>query len=540
MKKNCHVETRERVYNLVGKILYMPPKDKTIVRLFDDISDLICQVADKAEFLRNVYPNEQYRNHCSAIVSNMLTVVEELNTNFALYEKLKKLLDSNVLDETDSLVAKSFIRDFESSGINLSGDFKKLYINYQKKIESSGNELCNMSQICIKPHRLIHKRKKYPIKMVEDNLYSKNPNIREKAYNMLYHVDMNNYHTENLKKLLKYRSKLANVTNYTNYFNRTLEHSILKTRESVHQFLSTINENLKPNLKKLFENMSHNCNIDKIKVSDIMYINYKLSNKYMNHKSNKSFQNCINSLHDLYNKLFGISFNLIKDSENYPDIYYLQINDANSYLGTIYLDLFSRPGKIYQDCHFTIRGGRKINEYLYQSPIVALCLNVNPNHANPLNVDFDFLQQKNLFHEFGHAIHSILGRTKYQQVTGTRCSTDFAEIPSTFMENYVEYPQNNQPSVDEKNFKLFIWPIRFPHIYQYGSKYFSYILAKSIACIIKQSTSMDINSREFGQHFRDKFLIYGGERDPVILIEDLINKPLTVEMLSDALLQDFV
>ena len=144
------------------------------------------------------------------------------------------------------------------------------------------------------------------------------------------------------------------------------------------------------------------------------------------------------------------------------------ITESGERIATIYCDLFARPGKSPNPAHYTLVCSREIsnaeiqenieqNEPLndgvstattlnhitgdmstHQTPVIALVCDFPPpsphSHAEPTLLSMHNVTT--LFHEMGHAVHSILGRTSMQGLAGTRCATDFAELPSVLMEYF--------------------------------------------------------------------------------------------------------
>ncbi|EWC46832.1 hypothetical protein DRE_03844 [Drechslerella stenobrocha 248] len=167
----------------------------------------------------------------------------------------------------------------------------------------------------------------------------------------------------------------------------------------------------------------------------------------------------------LFSHLYGVRFAPAATAPGevwHDDVRRLDVlSDTDGHIAVVYCDLFQRAGKNPNPAHFTVRCSREIlpadiphdndgmatapsaSGALYQLPTIALICDFSSSPSTtgtntpPL---LAFHEVTTLFHEMGHAIHSILGRTAYHEVAGTRCATDFAELPSILMEHFAHSP----------------------------------------------------------------------------------------------------
>ncbi|KXZ54341.1 hypothetical protein GPECTOR_5g423 [Gonium pectorale] len=129
-------------------------------------------------------------------------------------------------------------------------------------------------------------------------------------------------------------------------------------------------------------------------------------------------------------------------------------------LGTIYLDLGDRPGKYPSAVTFPITCGRQLPgpppspaspaaapepgpapDGYRQLPVLALLACASGRCPATGQPALSWRELRVLLHELGHCVHSLLSRTKYQHLWGTRCAQDLVEVPSHLFEYFAADPR---------------------------------------------------------------------------------------------------
>lgn len=489
---------------------------RAVARDLDRLSDLLCRVIDVSDFMRTLHNDKAIVDACTRSYNLAYKFMNLMNTAAGLKNKLREALAMPEVVSTwsaeEKSVAKMLMSDFVKSAIDMGGVKQRKFIDLHSEIAEAGpkfvtqmepaetalvfkkSELHGLDPTVIKRLSTFTGKAKIPLFSPESYLALQcvhDPNVRRKLYLGLRQSSRKQI--GRLERMLQKRAELAEVCGYPNYATMNLQDKMAKSPDAVRNFLISLGTSNQPNLFSELETLAslkrQLCEGEgALAVWDHAYF----LNKHLHSTSSPASRSIdgvssyfsvgtvIQGLSSIFDRLYGLRFVPVPVSSGetwHEDVRRLNVvSETDGLVGVIYCDLFSRPGKMQNPTHFTLRCSREIardeieecealgqhpndglptaigpsritgHQALYQLPVIALICDFDlppssgtrPSQTPPACLNINELIT--LFHETGHAVHSLLARTSLQTISGTRCATDFSELPSIIMESFATDP----------------------------------------------------------------------------------------------------
>ncbi len=252
-----------------------------------------------------------------------------------------------------------------------------------------------------------------------------------------------------LEKILPLRDDIAKKLGYKNWADYSTEVKMVKNAQTAIDFVEKLTTGLQPKfdaeLAEVRQLKAHETGhaFVKINIWDWRYFSNQLKKQKYNVDAEQlrvyfPFQNVLDGMFRIYQRIFGLKFTRLDPPYKWIDdlqLYAVADAQTGEPLGLFYLDMFPRTGKYNHFAQFDIIPGKRLDDGNYQRPTAALICNFpspTPDHPSLMSHD----DVETIFHEFGHAMHSIMTRAKYARFSGTSVPRDFVEAPSQMLENW--------------------------------------------------------------------------------------------------------
>ncbi|KAK8127777.1 peptidase family M3 [Apiospora sp. TS-2023a] len=300
--------------------------------------------------------------------------------------------------------------------------------------------------------------------------FAKNPETRRTVF-----IANENKVNDNLplfKETIVLRDEAARMLGYPNHAALRIEDKMAKTTDTVNTFLSDLRQRLTAGgekerkhlleLKKKDEESRGLKPDGKYYLWDHRYYDRMMIEQEYSIDETKiaeyfPLQNTVKGMLKTFEELFGLAFVELSKEERakisptgkaedivwHEDVIVYSVwnddSEGNGFVGYLYLDLHPRQGKYGHAANFNLQPGFVQTNGSRHYPATALVCNFSkPTPTKPSLLKHD--EVTTLFHELGHGIHDLAGRTKYARFHGTSTVRDFVEAPSQMLENWCWTP----------------------------------------------------------------------------------------------------
>lgn len=378
---------------------------------------------------------------------------DNINFNKPLYDRVATLYhgDQSQLTREQQMSLKKVYEGFVRNGVGLDSTqqnrLKEINSELAQKSLKLGNNILAESNAF---------KSRFGISVSEYPEAMTNTEDREKrremlmAYTLRGHNGNENDNTQLIKDIMTLRIEQARIMGYDTPAAYYLENKMAHDPQTVDTFLSDIMKVAVAKAKEEVQDMQQLMDEDvaagrlpagaKIEPWDWWYYAEKVrKQKYdLDESQVKPYfrlENVEKGIFLAAKKLYGVNMEPLEGMPSYnKEVKTFKVTDEDgSLLGILTTDWLPRDSK---------RGGAWMNNVRDQY-VDAQGQEVRPIICNVGNLaeycSIDDVQT--MFHEFGHALHGLLTKCHYSNVSGTSVARDFVELFSQFNENWAFQPE---------------------------------------------------------------------------------------------------
>ncbi len=425
------------------------------------------------EVLELLSPDEAVRDAAHNVVIKLRNFqIDQIVSNKKLYHVFKAYVESNAKHELLNAEQRYFLtetmKDFKRAGLNLPDEKLKQVKKLQKELTTlelafSRNIAQDNRTITVRRIALAGLEDDFidNLKCTDEGLYILGVDYPtyfnvmehcavEDTRRQLYREFNNRAYPVNediLKQIIAKRDELAGLLGFSSYAQLDIDSQMAKTPERSRQFITDLINKSENKVKEEMEQLTATLPASvelmadrKIKPWDFAYLEamYKKEQFDLDERIIAEYfpmEKTIAELLDIYRQFLGVDFQeVLTTGLWHDDVKVIKVlsKDQNKLLGILFLDLYPRPNKYsHAACRTIVPAVYENGNYI---PAVSIVMANFPKSTLTKPSLLTREDVSTFFHEFGHALHVLLGRTMLSSFAGMNTKNDFVELPSQMFE----------------------------------------------------------------------------------------------------------
>ena len=466
-------EAQETANATLAAIAAIPPQqrttDNTLIAFDTAMSDYYDSVQPLTQ-MGNVYPDPTIVAEGMAAEESSRNFFTGVSTRRDLFNAIESAVPRT---PGESRLYNVTIRDFKKNGLELPDDrlsrvremreeLSGLEIRFNANLDADNTTLeFTKEELAGVPEESLSAFTRTPngtylvtMQIPDYTIVMRNANSSETRKKMYaaYNNRQAEVNTKILEDAVGLRRRIAQELGYKTWADYQMDGRMAKNPDTVMAFLNTMEEPLKEKNREEMADLltikqGHDPSATAVDPWDVAYLQDEQKRLFYNYDENvvKEYfpaDTVVKGMFTTYGTLFGIRFDEMKGAPVWsPDVRLFRVTNLsdNATVGYLYLDLYPRENKH----QFIFETGIVNHRIKNGTPVVPVALIVDnlaaPTAGKPSLMNMYEIYV--LFHETGHAMHTLLSTTPYGAMSGTNVEWDFVETPSQTLEEWVYDPQ---------------------------------------------------------------------------------------------------